>query len=148
VRDYVDLALIHEHMIPLWNVCWAAPGKDDSWSPLSLIEKIAATSGFRQADIDAGILATIDVDVASIIGIVRGAIDEARDVCPRLPPELAGRLFVDDKGAIVSDPDRIVSGAVQVIEAQKGGAFPSSPDIDRGIIQHLVDVFGRNGVKE
>lgn len=148
VRDYVDLALIHEHLIPLWHACWAAPGKDDYWSPLSLIEKIAATSGFRQADVDAGVLATVEVNVASIIGIVRAAIDEAREVLPRLPPELAGKLFVDNEGGVVSDLGRIASGTVIAIEAQRGGAWPSSSEIDHQFIQRLIDVFGAEGVKE
>jgi hypothetical protein len=147
VRDYIDLALIHEHIMPLWHACWAAPGKDEFWSPLSLVEKIAATSGFKQADVD-GTLSTIELKIGPILGTVRAAIEEAREVFPRLPLELAGKLFVDDDGGIVSDVDRIISGNVKAVDAVKGGAWPSSIDIDHAIIDRLIDVFGRDGIKE
>jgi hypothetical protein len=71
VRDYADLALIHQYMIPLWHVWWAAPGKDESWSPVSLVEKIAATSGFRQADFDADLANTIPLKVAEVLRTLR-----------------------------------------------------------------------------
>ena len=67
VRVYADLALIHQYMIPLWHVWWAAPGKDESWSPMSLVEKITATSGFRQADFDADLANTIPLKVAEVL---------------------------------------------------------------------------------
>jgi hypothetical protein len=65
-RDYVDLLLIHEHIMPLWHVCWAAPGKDESWNPRSLLEKIAATNQFRQSDVEAGVLATVEVSASEL----------------------------------------------------------------------------------
>ena len=148
VRDYVDLALIHQHILPLWHVCWAAPGKDESWSPLSLVEKIAATSGFRQADIDAGVLTSVPVTAAAISGTVRAAIEQARDMFQRLPPEHAGKLFVDDTGGIVSDVDRILAGQVRLVETKKGGAWPSSAEIDRALIERVVEAFGWEGVAE
>lgn len=148
VRDYVDLALIHQHMLPLWHVCWAAPGKDESWSPLSLVEKIAATSGFRQADIDAGVLTSVPVTAAAISSTVRAAIEQARDIFQRLPPEHAGKLFVDDNGGIVSDVDRILAGQVRLVETKKGGAWPSSAEIDRTLIERVVEAFGWEGVAE
>jgi hypothetical protein len=148
VRDYVDLALIHQHILPLWHVCWAAPGKDESWSPLSLVEKIAATSGFRQADIDAGVLTSVPVTAAAISGTVRAAIEQARDIFQRLPPEHAGKLFVDDNGGIVSDVDRILAGRVNLVETKKGGAWPSSAEIDRALIERVVEAFGWEGVAE
>jgi hypothetical protein len=145
VRDYADLALIHRHMIPLWHICWAAPGKDESWSPMSLVEKIAATSGFRQADFDTGMSTTVPLKAAEVVRTVRDAIEEAREISRRLPPEHAGKLFVDDNGGIVSDVDRILSGSVNIIEATKGGTWPSSPDIDHALIEHVIDAFGWEG---
>ena len=85
-------------MIPLWHVCWAAPGKDESWSPMSLVEKIAATSGFRQADFDADLSSTVPLKAAEVLKTLREAIEQAREVFRRLPAESAGKLFVDDKG--------------------------------------------------
>jgi hypothetical protein len=100
VRDYSDLALIYRHMIPLWHVCWAAPGKDESWSPMSLVEKIAATNGFRQADFDANLSSTVPLKAAEVVRTVREAIEQARGI-RHLPADDAGKLFVDDKGGVV-----------------------------------------------
>ena len=147
-RDYVDLALIHQHIMPLWHVCWAAPGKDESWSPLSLLEKIAATNGFRQADIDAGVLSSVPITAAGVAGTVRSAVDEARDVFQRLDPEHAAKMFVDDAGGIVSDIDRILAGRVQVVETTKGGTWPSSAEIDHALIERVVEAFGWEGIAE
>lgn len=148
VRDYADLALIHQHMIPLWHVCWAAPGKDESWSPMSLVEKIAATSGFRQADFDADLSSTVPLKAAEVLRTLRAAIEQAREVFRRLPAESAGKLFMDDKGGVVSDVDRILSGSVNIVEATKGGSWPSSPDIDSALVERIVDAFGWEGAGE
>lgn len=145
VRDYADLALIDRHMIPLWHICWAAPGKDESWSPMSLVEKIAATSAFRQADFDAELLTTVPLKAAEVLRTVRQAIEQAREIFRRLPPEHAGKLFVDDKGGIVSDVDKILSGSMNIVEATKGGTWPSPPDIDHALIERVIDAFGWKG---
>lgn len=111
VRDYVDLFLIHRHVMPLWSVIWAAPGKDESWSPLSLAEKIAMKNSFRQADIDEDILATIDISAAEVGSTVRAAIEEAMEVFQRLPDDTAGCLFVDSGVGIVTDASAIFAEA-------------------------------------
>jgi hypothetical protein len=148
VRDYADLALIHRHIIPLWHACWAAPGKDESWSPMSLVEKIAATIGFRQAEFDAEMVTTTPVRAADVLKTVREAIEQAREIIRRLPPEHAGKFFVDDKGAVVSDLDRILAGEVKVVEASKGGTWPSSPEIDGVLIARIIETFGWEGAGE
>jgi hypothetical protein len=148
VRDYADLALIHRHIIPLWHICWAAPGRDESWSPMSLVEKIAATIGFRQAEFDAEMVTTIPVKAADVLKTVREAVEQAREVFRRLPPEHAGKLFVDDKGGVVSKLDRILAGKVKVLEASKGGTWPSSPEIDSALIERIIDAFGWEGAGE
>ena len=148
VRDYVDLVLIHRHIMPLWHVCWACPGKDEAWSPASLIEKIAATSAFRQADFDAGILSTRPLVAADAMRTIRDAIEEARDIFKRLPPEHAGKLFVDENGGIVSDVDSILAGKVRLLETEIGGSWPSSREIDHALIESVVETFGWEGVEE
>lgn len=148
VRDYVDLVLIHQHIMPLWHAIWAAPGKDESWSPGSLVEKIAMTNAFRQKDIDAEILSTTPLSAAGIGATIRSALDEARDVFERLPDAFAGNLFVDANGNLVNDVEAVLSGAgVKALQAQHDGAWPSGPDIDHLLITRLIDEFGWEGSK-
>ena len=37
-RDFVDIMYVHEHVLPLAGLVWAAAGKDPGFSPLSLLE--------------------------------------------------------------------------------------------------------------
>jgi hypothetical protein len=147
-RDFIDLALIHEHVMPLWQAIWAAPGKDAQWSPLSLAERIGRNNNFRQEDYDdAEIISLIDLSATEIGAIVREAIEEARQLFESLPPETAGHLLVDENGHLAS-LDTILNGeGVRVLPAKRGGAWPSSPDIDHFFVDRLIQQFGRDGEK-
>lgn len=114
VRDYVDLVLIHRNIMPLWLAIWAAPGKNESWSPASLAEKIAMTNNCRQPDVDEGIISTIDVSAAEVGATVRAGLDEARAVFQRLPDRHAGTLFLDESGGLILDVDWIVAGGADI----------------------------------
>jgi hypothetical protein len=144
-RDYVDLMMIHENIMPLWHAIWAAPGKDPSWSPGSLAEKIAKTNGFRQEEIDAEIISTIPVSASHVGAVVRQAVEEARLIFDRLPSGSAGSLFVGPDGSLVNDVDTILSGGVSPVSAEKGGNWPSGPDIDHLLIQKVLNRFGLEG---
>lgn len=147
VRDYVDLTLIHRHIMPLWHAIWAAPGKDDSWSPGSLTEKIAMTNAFRQADVDDGILSTIPLSAAEIGGTIREALDEARDIFERLPDAAAGHMFIGADGRPVNDVATILAGGATPLQAQRNGTWPSGPDIDHLLIEQVIAEYGWEGSK-
>jgi hypothetical protein len=133
--------------MPLWAAIWAAPGKDEAWSPTSLAGKIAKTNGFRQADIDERIVSTIELFAAEIGATVRYAIEEALDTFPLLPDESAGMLFVNSAGGLVTDLNVISSGMAEIraIPAERGGAWPSGGDIDRLLIHRVVAAYGWEG---
>ena len=147
VRDYVDLYLIHQHIMPLWATLWAAPGKDESWSPVSLAGKIAMKNNFRQQEIDERILSTIELSAAEIGATIREALEDARDIFKRLPAEHAGKLFVTKAGGVVTDVERIFDGtdAACPIETRRGGNWPSSPGIDHALIERIIEAFGVEG---
>ncbi|MFJ7439641.1 hypothetical protein ACIQW5_18430 [Methylorubrum thiocyanatum] len=125
-RDYVDLAMIHEHVMPLWHAVWAAPAKDESSSPIKLLEKIAATNRFRQIELDERVVSTVDLSMEEIGTTVRRAVEEARQIFTRLPGQSAGRLFVDAERQLVNDVERILAGGEPVtsLDAAIGGAGP------------------------
>lgn len=133
--------------MPLWHAVWAAPAKTESWTPVKLLEKIAATNQFRQAEMDMRVISTTELSVGEIGSRIREAVEEARAVFGRLPGRTAGRLFVDGSGQPVSDVDRILSGeaGVSSLDALIGGAWPSGPDIDAALIESLVLRFGWEG---
>jgi hypothetical protein len=147
VRDYVDLFLIHRHIMPLWATIWAAPGKDEAWSPVSLINKIAMKNNFRQQEIDEKILSTIELSAAEVGTTIRGALEEAREIFKRLPAKHAGMLFVNESGAVVTAIEKILDGTdgTRPIETRRGGNWPSSPGIDHALIERIIETFGVEG---
>lgn len=150
VRDYVDLAIIHEYAMPLWHAVWAAPAKDELWTPIKLLEKIAATNQFRQIELDERVVSTADLSTGEIGTTVRRALEQARQIFTRLPGQSAGRLFVDEEGQLVNDVERILASGESVtsLDAATGGAWPSGPDIASFLIEDLVLKFRQDGTKD
>lgn len=51
-RDFVDVLYVHEHVLPLPALAWAAPGKDPGLSPGSLLELLQRRGRVRQEELD------------------------------------------------------------------------------------------------
>ena len=49
-RDYADILFIHERILPLGALCWAAAGKDPGFTPLSLLELLRRRGRHRPED--------------------------------------------------------------------------------------------------
>ena len=151
VRDYVDLALIHTHSLPLWHAIWAAPGKDAGFNPASLINSISKTNHFSQSELDKEVASLAGLDASSVARIVREALDEASQIIHLFPPDLAGYLFVDLYGNPVTEVEAVLEGlqdnSVRAVAAVENGAWPSSPDIDRAIIERIIGRYGLDGEK-
>jgi hypothetical protein len=148
-RDFVDLAMIHRHVMPLWLAIWAAPGKDVGFNPVSLIERIGRNNHFSQAAMDEAVDALISLNAEEILQTVRSALDEAEQRVRELPMDLAGNLFVDTEGNVIIDFDRVLqqskNGGLIAIGPVPDGAWPSGPEVDSLMVQRLIDHFGMDG---
>lgn len=49
-RDFVDILYVHRTLLPLAALCWAAPGKDPGFTPLSLLELLKRRGRNRPED--------------------------------------------------------------------------------------------------
>jgi Nucleotidyl transferase AbiEii toxin, Type IV TA system len=49
-RDFVDILFVHERVLPLAALCWAAVGKDPGFTPLSLLELLKRHGRYRPED--------------------------------------------------------------------------------------------------
>ena len=147
IRDFVDLALIHEHIMPLSQAIWAAPGKDENWSPVSLVEQIARKNNFHQTDLDEALVTLIPLSATEIGAKIRKALDDARESFTKWPDDTAGSLLVDDQGRALGDPSAAGRPGTHLIRPKRGGTWPSGPDIDHALIDGLVRRFGRDGSK-
>ena len=139
LKDFIDLQMINKQIMPLWHAIWAAPGKDAEWTPSSLANMMARQCGFPPAAINE-VCSLEPVDIGQTCRDVRQALSEAAEAFKRLPPSTAGKLFVDRKGRVINDLDRICSHGVGVtaLEAKSGGAWPSGPEIDRELLLRYV----------
>lgn len=51
-RDFLDAIHVHQTILPLGALCWAAAGKDPGFSPNSLLELLRRRGRFQQNDFD------------------------------------------------------------------------------------------------
>lgn len=122
-RDFIDVLFVHEHGLPLGALCWAAVGKDPGFSPESLLEQLARKGRFRPEDFGDLQLA-FPLDLPAWKRRWCQALDEARQLIARLPPDDAGCLYMDP------DLKQFVAPAGEVARymrhfGSKGGVLPA-----------------------
>jgi len=50
-RDFVDILFVHDRVLPLGALCWAAAGKDPGFTPLSLLEMLRRRGRHRPEEL-------------------------------------------------------------------------------------------------
>lgn len=106
VRDIVDLATIHETILPLGALVWAAVEKSPGFTPEGLIAEIRRNSNYPVAEWRA--LATLEpIDPAAVLSRLRAALDEAEAFVARMPTDKLGLLFLDAGKVVQPDPDHL-----------------------------------------
>ncbi len=121
IRDLLDILYLHDGYLSLGAVCWAACGKDEGFTPWSLLDHAKRNTKFRQADLASEHLAR-PVALPDLKERWLAAASEAEDLFTRLPAREVGCLYLDKAGAPVTpDPG--------------GEAFPT-------LIRHLGSLRG------
>ena len=143
VRDFVDLWMLDRHVIPLWRIVCAAPGKDPDFSPQSLLEEISRNWHFARARDEASYHATFDISLEEMGTGFRASIREAHTVLDVLPEGRYGRLQIAADGlAEVSRADEPGGGW---FAPQPGGCMPSFDGVDSEMIAGLIAEYGPEG---
>jgi len=135
-RDALDLLSIHEKLIPLGAVVWAACDKSPGWTPEGMIEEMRFTSLRYRSDDYALIDSAEPIDPHKVAADLRKALHEAEEFVLRMPTEKAGLLFLKEGKAVQPDPNRL-SDYVEH-RAQRRGHWPSSPEIGHALIQRYL----------
>jgi hypothetical protein len=143
-RDLMDLYLIHRFVLPLWHGIWAAVGKDAAMTPEKIIERIRYHSHYAPEEVRNSMIMPAGIEIGAMIGDVRSALDDAATIIGSIPSDTVGTLLLDENDVPLTSPDQIPSTGRSLV-AKATGAWPSGPDIDRLIIQRMIDVYGRNG---
>jgi hypothetical protein len=91
-RDFVDVLFVHERVLSLAALCWAAAGKDPGLTPLSLLELLRRRGRYRPEDFSRLHLA-VPFDLAKARETWSSALADAEGFVRRRPPEEYGCLY-------------------------------------------------------
>jgi hypothetical protein len=131
-RDILDLLLIHERVLPVGAVAWAAVAKDPGFTPEGLIAEIRRNSRYQQADYDR-LRTETSVDAGSVSRALRTALTEADAFVRAMPAGKEGLLFIRDGRPVQPDPkelDKYVGHG-----GQRRGRWPGSAEIASAMLQ-------------
>lgn len=132
VRDIADLVAIHNTILPLGAVIWAAVEKSPGFTPEGLIAEIRRNSNYSAAEWRA-LEATEVLDPKAITAQLRNALDEAESFVKRMPTEKIGLLFLEAGKIVQPDPAQLDS--YQTHAGQRHGHWPSSPEIGAAMLE-------------
>lgn len=91
-RDFLDMLFIHEEILPLAALLWAAVGKDPGFTPMSMLEITRRRGRYRPEDFSRLHLAQ-PIDLVANKKVWLAALDEAEGFIRSRPPEEAGCLY-------------------------------------------------------
>ena len=140
VRDIFDLVTIHETVLPLGALVWAAVDKSPGFTPEGIIAEIRRNSRFPAADWKA--LETGEqIDPAKVLARIRTALDEAEAFIARMPTGKAGLLFLEDGKIVQPDPDHL--DLYETHAGKRRGHWPSSAEISSAMIERYKGTQGQ-----
>ena len=132
-RDVVDLVMIHEQVLPLGAVVWAAVGKSLGFTPEGLINEIRRLARYTEADFRR-VASDPPVDPAATMTRFRQALDEAEAFVMRMPTDKVGLLFLKDGQVVQPDPDHLDDYTTHA--GQRRGHWPTSTEISAAMLEH------------
>jgi len=91
-RDLLDTVHLHQNILPLGALAWAASGKDPGFSPLSLLDLLKRRGKLRQEDL-ARLDLAIPVDLLQFKSTWHAALEQAEAFVRSRPPFEAGCLY-------------------------------------------------------
>jgi hypothetical protein len=136
VRDLIDLVTIHEKILPLGAVVWAAVEKSPGFTPEGLVAEIRRNSQFPAADWRA-VETTVLLDPKVFTLQLRTILDEAEKFVSRMPTEKAGMLFLQSGTVFQPDPDNLQS--YETHPGQRRGHWPGNPDISAAMFERYKE---------
>jgi hypothetical protein len=132
VRDLVDLITIHETILPLGAVVWAAVEKSPGFTPEGLIAEIRRNANYPAAEWRA-LMTAEPLDPQMITKQLRAALDDAEAFVTRMPSEKLGLLFL--QGSKVVQPDPTCLESYQTHAGQRRGQWPTSSEITAAMFE-------------
>jgi hypothetical protein len=132
-RDIVDLATIHESILPLGAVICAAVGRFPGLSPEEMLAEITRHSRFTAEEFR--VLATErPLDISDVHRRIRRMIEDAERFIGGMPSDDVGVVFLD--GGKPVQPDIGTLAKYQRRAGARRGLWPSSSAISSAMLDH------------
>ena len=145
LRDLVDLITIHENILPLGAVVWAAVEKAPGFTPEGLIAEIRRNSNYPRAEW-AELSVIQPIDPVATMTRLRSYLDEAEAFVAKMPTEKAGLLFLKDGQVVQPDPDHLAD--CETHAGQRRGQWPTNPEIAAAMLERYTSAARRNPEKK
>jgi len=126
-RDLIDTLFLHESILPLGALTWAAVGKDPGYSPLSLIEMLRRRGRLQPAELERLDLSE-PMDLRKIKTDWSAALQDAAEFVRRRPPLEVGCLYFSPQAARFVDPDSEPAEDIVPHYGRPGGVLPKFLD--------------------
>lgn len=123
-RDLVDTIYLHQNVLALGALVWAATGKDPGFSPSSLLELLRRRGKVRPEDL-ARLHLSEPVDVKVLKQDWLSALDSAEGFIAKRSPDEAGCLYFSVSAKTFVDPDSSITGKSIPHYGRPGGVLPA-----------------------
>lgn len=131
--DAVDLITIHNYVLPMGAVIWAAAEKAPGYTPEGLIAEIRRNAvRYREEDLRA-VPSNKVLDVKMFHIRLRAMLDEAEAFVSRMPTEKIGLLFLKNGKVVQPDPDHLEDYATH--SGTRRGHWPTNTDISAAMLE-------------
>jgi hypothetical protein len=135
VRDLVDLVMIHNTILPLGAVVWAAAEKSPGFTPEGVIAEIRRNANYPASEWHA-LQTSQPLDPTAIMTRLRTALDDAEAFVSRMPTDAAGLLFLRGSEVVQPDPDRLQDYHTHA--GQRRGQWPSTTEITAAMFERAA----------
>jgi hypothetical protein len=132
VRDLVDVVTVHNTILSLGAVIWAAVEKAPGFTPEGLIAEIRRNSNYPAAEWRA-LVTREPLDAQAILARLRAALDEAEAFISRMPTDRMGLLFLEMGRVVQPNPARLDN--YQTHAGQRRGHWPGSSEITAAMFE-------------
>jgi hypothetical protein len=125
--------MIHDTILPLGAVIWAAVDKAPGFTPEGLIAEIRRNAHYPAAEWRA-VLMEEPLDPPAMVARLRAALDEAEAFVTRMPTDKMGLLFLQGGKVVQPDPDHLEAYTTHA--GQRRGQWPTSLEITAAMFEH------------
>lgn len=127
-RDFVDILFVHERVLPLGALVWAAVGKDPGFNPVSLLELLKRRGRHRPEEINRlALVAPFDLEQAKQMWL--GALADADAFVRSRNAEELGCLYYSARAQRFAMPRTAAERSeVSVHHGSPGGVLPQPAD--------------------